>query len=174
MKTLLTLYVLLASSLFSLYQIRALEPANKLDGLLGEEDKKTAVFVRMRDQLFDEGENYEQFCVEQPPATKRLELRNQVIQQLKQKSDESYMSASEVVKRLKAAGKIRNLKRYWIVNGFACEATGSACLDLASIEQVDFIYQQHFAPQHRTPPATLTDKDTATSALYRELLTQRG
>ena len=75
------------------------------------------------------------------------------------------------------AGQIRRTKRYWIVNGFACEATAEACRALANLPSVGFVYRQRGAAQHaparrRTPnPASGPDPDQV--KLYRQLLKSR-
>lgn len=126
------------------------DPANKLDAGLDAAQGLTPVFVRMTDQLFPAGGDYERFCRTQPESLGRLELRKQVRATLAEKADRSFAAMTETVDALRTSGALRGLRRYWIVNGFACEADAAACRALAASSEVGFVYRQRFGAQHRT------------------------
>lgn len=113
----------------------------KLDGDLRDADKHYPVFVRMQDQLIHGVGDYEKFC-EQNAKKKRSELRPFVLKTLRQKSDDAWKKISAQVDKLTQAGDIKKVERFWIVNGFACDATGKACQQLAASEFVSFVYLQ--------------------------------
>jgi hypothetical protein len=130
------------------------EQSAKVDDGIEKDGVKYAVFVRMEDQLFRRGGDYEKFC-EKYEATPRSELRARVTKILRQKSDASWAGIREAVAALQGEGAIEDLERYWIVNGFACRAAGSACRALAARDDVSFVYRQRLpqVPLHaRTVP----------------------
>lgn len=155
--------VLLAVSLSGCAQ----RPLDKLDDGLDHEPAFVPVFVRMNDQLFSKAGDYEQFCDDQPRDAKRLELRQHVILTLQKKSNASYKRVQNDLEALVAEGKVRGVRRYWIVNGFACEATNEGRLALAVMRPVGFVYRQHYTPQHETrgTPNPQPDPQAATQLL---------
>ena len=100
------------------------------------------IFVRMTDQLISRAGDYEKFC-QKHRHRKRAELRPFVIQTLRQKSDASWKKIAPDVDQLVKDGQIKKVQRFWIVNGFACDATAKACERLAASPSVSFIYLQH-------------------------------
>jgi hypothetical protein len=112
----------------------------KLDrGIRGVEDHE--VFVRMADQLFVTAVDYPAFCRENADK-KRGELRKQVIAELRKKADSSWKLVEPKVKSLQKEGSIRDLRRYFVVNGFACVASTEACEALSTHQAVGFIYRK--------------------------------
>ena len=142
----------------------------KIDSQIEKDSQFVAIFVRAEDQMFNGAGDYERFCDEQPPSAKRLKLRKRVIKTLQKKAKSSFAKMRRKLERLVADGQIRNLQRYWIVNGFACEATGEAAHALAELESVGYVYQQHHAPQHRTPTNLSAKKQQLNLDLQRQLL----
>jgi hypothetical protein len=110
----------------------------------------------MTDQLIAKGGDYEKFC-ESNQKRKRSELRPEVLKTLRQKSDASWEKVAKLVEGLSKDGQVKNVERFWIVNGFACDATGKACEQLAASEHVSFVYlqrgpvRQHAAPPQKQP-----------------------
>jgi len=145
---------------------------SKLDDQVGKGDQFVAVFIRMEDQLFATGGDYEQFCDKQPARTKRLKLRRKIMRVLQQKSDRSFARVSPVVKQLIDEGQLRNLQRYWIVNGFACKVTGKAARALAELESVAFVYRQRKAPQHQRADGRNAEMQQEHFDLYSKILSQ--
>jgi len=133
--------------------------ADKLDQGLDNADQTYPVFVRMQDQLFYKGGDYEKFCKDHQ-NDKRSALRKLVLQTLRDKSDRSWDQVKNKVESLVKDNDVRHVTRYWIVNGFACEATGKACRALAKDEAVSFVYLQRGpVRQHqKTGPTKLTDE----------------
>lgn len=127
---------------------------SKLDDGIDADDRVYPVFVRFSDQLFRKAGDYEAFCRKNSKQD-RLELRRTVVSQLKGNSDSSWQSVSEAVEKLEAAGEVRRRLRYWIVNGFACQATGNACKQLAQLQEVEFVYR------NRLPRLELHTRDVS-------------
>jgi len=100
-----------------------------------------SVFVRMADQLFRAGGEYEAFT-KKHEAEKRSDLRRHVLSTLREKADRSWKALSPLVDELVGEEQLRGAERFWIVNGFACEATSAACRRLAESEEVSFVYVQ--------------------------------
>lgn len=147
--------------------------SDKVDDAIGKDEPFVAVFVRMDDQLFNAVGDYERFCEQQPASTARRELRKRVMITLQEKAGRSFSKVRGTVERLTEDGQLRNLQRYWIVNGFACEATGKAARALAQLDSVGFVYRQRFAAQHVTPVDERFKDVDAHRALYRGLLATR-
>ena len=168
----------LLSLLRSAILLLLLTPASALSDNAGEKvdkgiagkDKIVAIFVRAKDQLLPIAGDYERFCKEQPKTVERRILRKKIIQTLKQKADRSFDSLRKQVEQLTSDGELKSVQRYWIVNGFACEATAKAAKTLAELDAVGFIYRQRYAPQHKTKPNRGKRKPIEQTKLYRELL----
>ena len=112
--------------------------AAKLDrGLDPDSQQSLRVFVRLRDQMFVRSGDYERFAA-QHSGRGRRSLRMQVLNTLRGKSKSSWQKVAQPVQAL----EIEQVRRYWIVNGFACRATGAACAALAKLPEVDFVYLQ--------------------------------
>ncbi len=150
------------------------ERSDKLDAGLDDATRKYPVFVRMADQLFAKGGDFEKFCRDNA-REKRGDLRKRVLQTLKEKSDRSWGLVKERVEKLKEAGDVKDAARFWIVNGFACEATGKACKELADDAAVSFVYPQRGPDlrQHHLAagaPKKLTEEQSkACAAVLKEL-----
>jgi hypothetical protein len=131
-------------------------PAHKLDdGLAG--DGFHPIFVRMEDQLLKKAADYDTFCRENESA-KRSIVRQSVTKTLRTNADATWERVKDRVAQLEAAGLIKDTTRFWIVNGFACDATAAACNALADDPNVSFVYLQRGPPhirQHRKAPAPI-------------------
>jgi Subtilase family len=99
------------------------------------------VFVRMTDQLIGKAGDFEKFCQEHQKQ-KRSEVRPFVLKTLRQKSEQSWKNITKEVDKFLKNGQIRNVERFWIINGFSCDATAEACKQLAASEHVSFVYRQ--------------------------------
>jgi subtilisin family serine protease len=152
--------------------------APKLDeGLSGE--VYHAIFVRMEDQLFKKAADYDSFC-RKNESEKRSILRPRVLQQLRANADQSWERIKARVAKLESAGRLKDTTRFWIVNGFACEATAAACQSLADDPNVSFIYlqrgpplvRQHSAGSQReqagSQPVMAEDQRTSLEKLLKE------
>ena len=142
----------------------------KLDNGIEDNNEFVPIFVRAEAQLLPGLGDYERFCQEQPATVSRRQLRKRVIQTLRQKADRSFATMQKQVEQLIAAGQVRKLQRYWIVNGFACEATAAASKALSELESVSFVYRQRFAPQHKIKPKRNNANRKELATLYRGLL----
>jgi hypothetical protein len=132
----------------------------KVDSDIGSGRRTYAVFVRMADQLLGDRGDYERFCKEHAGA-KRRELRPTILQDLRTRADRSWGRVSNRVAELEKARGLRNVDRYWIVNGFTCDATGYACHQLAELDEVSFVYLQR-GPLHQVKRETEPGQPSAT------------
>jgi subtilisin family serine protease len=112
---------------------------DKLDDGIPAGDGNVAVFVRMTDQILKSGADYDAYCTKHKNI-KRREHRVEVIKTLRAKSDASWKSLEKLLGE--SADDIKFVQRYWVVNGFACLATGEACHKLAKNANVSFVYRQ--------------------------------
>ena len=86
------------------------------------------VFVRMNDQLIRGAGEYERLSLLYS-VNSRSENHQQVLFKLQKKARNSWEQVSGKVKSLARQGKLRNLQKFWIVNGFSCLAKNSAIKD---------------------------------------------
>ena len=141
----------------------AQEVSDKLDAGLDDPNRAYPVFVRMTDQLFARGGDYERYAREHA-RDRRGELRKQVVRTLREKSDRSWETLKGRVQKLQEQGDLKATARFWIVNGLAGDATLKACRELAGDPAVSFVYLQRGPPglrQHHLAarePQKLTDE----------------
>lgn len=143
--------------------------SDKLDVGLSSAAGEVSVFVRMEDQVFKKGGDFEAFC-KANEGRKRSALRIEMLATLKSKAEESWEDIKPIVEALEKSGDIKDVAKFWIVNGFACDATAKACKELAKSEHVSFVYRQSGPPnlkQHRPAPAR---KDVARENATRAML----
>ena len=163
--------ILLIACLFASVSVLA---GGKLDdGLADHPTRKHPVFVRMGDQLFRQGGEYKAFCTKHEKG-KRSELRELVLKTLREKSDASWKAVQVTVGELTASGDVATVERFWIVNGFACDATAKACRRLAESDGVSFVYLQRGpVRQHRRAgPQPTAARLEQMRAVYRQVLEQ--
>lgn len=144
---------------------------DQLDDGLDNVDSTYSVFVRMEDQLFHRGGDFQSFC-EEHAREDRGELRKQVLASLREKSQDSWNRVKGTVEKLEADGEVESVERYWIVNGFACRASGKACRQLAKHETVSFIYRQRLpnVPLHFRPVQLAAAPNEQQKAVYASVL----
>jgi len=111
------------------------------------------VFVRMRDQLFAIGGEYEAFCTDNATAP-RSQVRKQALADLHRKAEQSWQQVQATVTALLRSGELHSVQRFWIVNGFAADATGTTVKQLAALPAVGSVHRQTQPDgvQHRTEP----------------------
>lgn len=142
---------------------------HKIDDGLAEVEGFAPVFIRMEDQLFKQAGDYEAFCKKVGDA-KRLVVREQVVKALQLKADASFNAVEESLNQLIASGQVRGVQRYWIVNGFACEATPQGVRSLAAMKPVGFVYRQRFGAQHQTVDVRPLDPNPGLTQRYQRML----
>lgn len=121
---------------------------------LEESTTPVAVFVRMRSQLFADGLAYPAYC-RQHATTARSELRAKALTDLHQNAERSWQGVAATVQELQTAVSLRELQRFWIINGFAATATGAAVRALRRLPEVAFVHRQtQTRPQQRLVPRT--------------------
>jgi subtilisin family serine protease len=145
-------------------QAAAADPIDsKIDTGLDGSERTYPVFVRMTDQLLGASGDYDRFCTEHRDA-RRSDLRPKIVRTLREKSDRSWKQVADLVAELEQSKDVRNVLRFWIVNGLACEATGAACRRLAAHEAVSFVYLQRGPVQQQrrdAAPAANAERDRA-------------
>ena len=146
--------------------------ADKLDTDLDEAEALYPIFVSATDQLLPQAGDYEKFCAKNQKS-KRSQLRPQILKQLKQSAENSWKQMAKKVAELQKAEKIKNLERYWIVNGFACDATGEACKALSELKSVSFVYRQRLPlMQHRKRRVRGQIPPAQQKVVYQQVLKQ--
>lgn len=138
----LALGVILFPATASAQTGQKVEVESKLDdGIEKDPDARYPIFVRMTEQMLKKGGDYEAFA-KKNTGEKRSVLRKMVLATLKKNADASWKEVEKTVGELATSGKISKPARFWIVNGFACDANYEACLTLAKSEAVSFVYFQ--------------------------------
>lgn len=115
--------------------------AGKLDAGLDAGEGAQPVFVRMDTQLFKKAGDFEKFCAENDKKP-RSATRKPVLEALHRNADNSWKAVESSVGELEKGGHVDNVQRFWILNGFACNADATACKQLAARDDVAFVYRQ--------------------------------
>lgn len=140
----------------------------RIDTGLADVTGHVPVFVRMEDQVFNKGGDFEAFCKANEDK-KRSALRKEMLTSLKSKADASWEKTRSLVDKLEKEGAIKETVRFWIVNGFACDANSAAIKELATSEHVSFVYKQtgpNGFKQNRKPTPPQSDaREKATKAM---------
>ena len=143
-------------------------PSPRLDVGLETADRPQPVFVRMTDQLLPGAGAFEAFCVANA-TKKRSELRPRVRADLVTRSRKAREALATTIAELERASELRDVTWFWIVNGFAAQASAKACNELATRKEVAFVYRQrgpggHFehrpARRGRASAAAAEDRET--------------
>jgi hypothetical protein len=144
--------------------------APKSDPDLAEFTGRAPVLVRMADQLFARGGAFEAFCAAQGDARRR-EVRAASIATLRARADAAWAAVREAVDELTGDGSIRDVQRFWIVNGFACDASAAAVRRLAALDAVAFVHRQTQPglAQHRSAPRSQQWRDARRADQQRAL-----
>ncbi len=122
----------------------------KLDPALEGRKGPLPLFVRMADQLLPRAGALEAF-VRKNGKRPRRELRREVLSTLKEKARKSWEGIAPFLEELKGKGLVSGVKRFWIVNGFACTGTLEAARLLAKRKDVSFVYLQRGPSRHMFP-----------------------
>ena len=101
--------------------------------------RRLDVKVWFDEQLLGDGRAYWRRAKEFA-GRRRRELRTDVVKTLKWLSDKSYKAAKQELDRLIKDGKISNLERHWIVNGFSCTLAPESLNALKSVKGVKKVF----------------------------------
>lgn len=149
-----------------------LSAPDKLDFGLDSSTGMRPIFVRMEAQMFKKAGDFERFCRDNEKRP-RSAIRKSVTRTLHKSADESWTAIQGFVGELEAKGRVQDVRRFWIVNGFACAANSEACKALAARSDVAFVYLQSGPPglrQHerrRGNPGDDTPKKDALAAMLK-------
>ena len=113
--------------------------------LYEKQDLWLPVFVRMKDQLVNHAGDYLEIA-ESRSGKPRSQNRREVISILKEKADHSWIKLSGKIGVLVEKNAVRNPRKFWIVNGFACEAKIEAIEQLVREDEISYVYLDRFAP----------------------------
>ena len=131
--------------LFLHFSLLPLPGSEKIDGAIDLNNPDfSPVFVRMSDQVVNCAGEYEKQTIDRSEKT-RSKNRKEVIGLLQQKAKNSWEALSGTLRRLSKEGEIRNIRKFWIVNGFSCLAQASAIKKMARQPEVSLIYLDRFA-----------------------------
>jgi len=136
-----TLSLLATGLLVATVSAQAADPAAKIDVGLDDLEAHYPVFVRMAEQVFRRGGDYDAFCASNK-HTARSVLRAATTTALRTMATASWTAVQDRVAALEQTGAVERVRRFWIVNGFACDATGAACASMAALPEVAFVFHQ--------------------------------
>ena len=125
--------------------------ANKIDEAIDlKKQSFFPIFVRMSDQVVGRAGEYEKLCRERS-GKPRSQNRKEVLSLLRDKAYKSWKKIGKTADVLLEKGEIRNLRRFWIVNGFSCLAKPTAIRKLAKRADVSYVYLDRFARPPKKP-----------------------
>jgi bacillopeptidase F len=131
--------------LFLHFSLLALPGSEKIDAAIDLNKRDfSPVFVRMSNQLVTCAGEYEKQIIVRTDKI-RSKNRKEVIGLLQQKAKDSWEALNGTLRRLSKEGEIRNIRKFWVVNGFTCLARASAIRKLANQPEVSLIYLDRFA-----------------------------
>jgi hypothetical protein len=113
----------------------------------------------MEDQLFRKAGDHEAFCKSHADKP-RSQNRKEVTALLRKKADGSWQEVKELVAKMEKEGGLRGIRRFWIVNGFACAAKPDAIRKLAEHKAVSFVYLDRF-PRPVKPSKSMSSSQAA-------------
>ncbi len=118
--------------------------ATKIDRDLDlKQEEWLPIFVRMNNQLINSAGDYEKHC-DQRSHLSRTQNQEEILKILQKKSRKSWRIIRQTIEAQEQKGAIRNLRRFWIVNGFSCLAQRSVIRMLSNHPEVSFIYLDRF------------------------------
>lgn len=101
----------------------------------------TAIFVRMKRQLFDDGASFVQYCRDHATSP-RSSLRKANLSRLRELADQSWRDVGDRIATLEREGSLANVTRFWIVNGFAADADADAIAALRELDAIAYVHRQ--------------------------------
>lgn len=117
----------------------------KVDPILYEKGNDwLPIFVRMEDQLVLKAGDYErisEFRSQKP----RSQNREEVLSLLRKKAQDSFAKLRDKIDEMNGKGQLRGLRKFWIVNGFACRARLPTIESLAREKEISYVYFDRFA-----------------------------
>jgi hypothetical protein len=106
--------------LFLHFSLLPLPGSEKIDAAIDLNKRDfSPVFVRMSNQLVTCAGEYEKQIIVRSDK-KRSKNRKEVIGLLQQKAKDSWEALSGTLRRLSKEGEVRNIRKFWVVNGFTC------------------------------------------------------
>ena len=101
------------------------------------------IFVRMEDQLVLKAGDYERIS--------EFRSQNLVLKtgrrsfRFRKKAQDSFAKLRDKIDEMNGKGQLRGLRKFWIVNGFACRARLPTIESLAREKEISYIYFDRFA-----------------------------
>ena len=119
--------------------------ANRLDIAINlDKPDWIPIFVRMNDQVVSNAGDFEKICNERTRLS-RSQNRVEVSTLLQEKATRSWTGIEKFITQRISKKQIREVNRFWIVNGFSCLAQSSAIRKLAGRSDVSFVYLNRFS-----------------------------
>jgi len=147
------------------------------DAALLTASRPRPIFVRMQDQVFAKGGDYEAFTREHA-ATPRHRLRHTMLAELHRRADASWAALRATVDELTTAAELGEVERYWILNGFAATASAAAVERLRRAPGVAFVHLQTRPglplQRHEERPQRWLAQCAADEARAQAMLATRG
>ena len=110
------------------------------------------VFVRMDKQLVNRSGDFERICIDRARFS-RSQNRLEVSTILREQAIHSWKGIEKFITKSISRKQIREVNRFWIVNGFSCLAQSGAVQKLASRSDVSFVYfNRFFRPFRKSSP----------------------
>jgi subtilisin family serine protease len=131
--------------------------ANRLDIAIDlDKPDWIPIFVRMNDQLVSNAGDFEKICNERARLS-RSQNRVEVSTLLQEKATRSWTGIEKFITQRIVKKQIREVNRFWIVNGFSCLAQSGAIRKLAGRSDVSFVYLNRFSrPVRKSSPMSGT------------------
>ena len=110
------------------------------------------VFVRMDKQLVNRSGDFERICTDRARLS-RSQNRLEVSTILREQAIRSWTGIEKFINKSISKKQIREVNRFWIVNGFSCLAQSGAVQKLANRSDVSFVYlNRFFKPFRKSSP----------------------
>ena len=106
------------------------------------------VFVRMDEQLVNQSGDFVRICNDRARLS-RSQNRLEVSTLLREKATRSWTGIEKFITKSVGKKLIREVNRFWIVNGFSCLAQSHAIRKLAGRQDVSFVYLNRFPKPFR-------------------------
>ena len=139
----------------------SLSGADKIDEAIDlKKESLFPVFVRMSDQVIGRAGEYEKLCRERS-GKPRAQNRKEVLSLLRSKAEKSWEKIGKTVDALDEKGEVQAVRRFWIVNGFSCQAKPNVIRKLAKRADVSYVYLDRFARPPKKPLSMSGNEMTA-------------
>ena len=110
-----------------------------VDPAIQQTSEEQPIVVWFENQLLPNGDSFKKKTAELS-GRKRIALRLEIIEDLKERSKQSYAEVESELQRLEDEGLISDLKAHWIINGFSCQVKGEGLVRIKELKGVAKIF----------------------------------